>query len=279
MESGGTKFDDGKERYDLVPRFAQEQYVKILTRGAIKYGERNWEKGLKWSRLIAAIKRHLQSYENGEDLDKESGLYHMAHVMCNAAFLLEYYRIYPEGDDRKNHIRSSPNIGLDVDGVLADFTGQYIIKYGNSGNDKNNKNNMHIDSWGFDPKLNERLKELSNDKDFWMSITPLISPKDIPFEPCCYITSRLCPIEWTVEWLHKYGFPNADRAYSATNSKVDIAKEYGVEWFIDDRYENYIQLNNAGICCYLFDSPHNKRYNVAGHKRIKSFYDIPLFNK
>ena len=53
-------------------------------------------------------------------------------------------------------------------------------------------------------------------------------------------------------------------------SKVEVAKKSGVDIFVDDRFENFVELNNNGICTFLFDAPHNRRYNV-GHKRIKSF--------
>ena len=36
-----------------------------------------------------------------------------------------------------------------------------------------------------------------------------------------------------------------------------------------DSFENFVELNNAGICCFLFDAPHNRRYYV-GYKRITS---------
>jgi len=54
---------------------------------------------------------------------------------------------------------------------------------------------------------------------------------------------------------------------------VDVAKESGVEIFVDDKYENFIELNSAGICCFLFDASHNQRYNV-GFKRIKTLKEI-----
>ena len=30
----GLRFNEGKTRYDLIPTFAQEQYAKVLTKGA-----------------------------------------------------------------------------------------------------------------------------------------------------------------------------------------------------------------------------------------------------
>ena len=56
-------------------------------------------------------------------------------------------------------------------------------------------------------------------------------------------------------------------------SKVDVLKEAGIDMFIDDRYENFVELNKNGICCFLMDMPHNRRYDV-GYKRIYGFDDF-----
>lgn len=37
MEDRGLRYNEGKTRHDLVPAFAQEQYAKVLTKGAEKY--------------------------------------------------------------------------------------------------------------------------------------------------------------------------------------------------------------------------------------------------
>ena len=61
MTLEGKKFDDGKLPYDLLPGDAIEEIVKVLQFGAVKYGERNWEKGMKWNRPFAALMRHMLS--------------------------------------------------------------------------------------------------------------------------------------------------------------------------------------------------------------------------
>jgi len=262
MKDKGLRFNKGKTRHDLVPSFAQEEYAKVLTFGAEKYEERNWEKGMRWSKVLASMKRHILAFESGEDYDKETGLLHMAHLMCNAAFLTEYYKIYPQGDDRPHHYLKTPKIGLDIDEVLADFVGHYTNHYG-------------IDEppecWNFDREIGEKFNKLNDTKDWWLSIPVKTKPQEIHFEPHCYITSRSIPKSWTEEWIDKNGFPTMP-VYSVgvNESKVEVAKKSGVDIFVDDRFENFVELNNNGICTFLFDAPHNRRYNV-GHKRIKSF--------
>lgn len=95
-----TKYDGAKPNMSLIPPRAHIALARVLTFGAEKYEDHNWTKGIKWSRILSAIERHLYAIKRGEDIDPESGLLHSAHLMCNAAFLTEYYSIYPQGDDR-----------------------------------------------------------------------------------------------------------------------------------------------------------------------------------
>ncbi len=100
-EKGTAKrFDSGKPRFSLIPAYPLEQVAKVLTMGAVKYGDRNWEKGMKWTRCIDSLERHLNAFKQGELNDEESGLPHLAHVCVNSMFLLQFEKTYPEGDDR-----------------------------------------------------------------------------------------------------------------------------------------------------------------------------------
>ncbi len=90
----------GKARFDLLPPRPVEDVVRVLTFGASKYGDRNWEQGMPWMGCVASAKRHLSAWEQGQDLDPESGLPHLAHVATNVVFLLEYSRTHPEHDNR-----------------------------------------------------------------------------------------------------------------------------------------------------------------------------------
>lgn len=60
-DGSGKRYNQGKTRYDLIPAFANEQYAKVLTVGADKYGEWNWDKGMKWTTIMASLKRHLHA--------------------------------------------------------------------------------------------------------------------------------------------------------------------------------------------------------------------------
>lgn len=96
----GVKYDGDKERFDLIPARPLLELARVYTMGAKKYDDRNWEKGIKWGRIFAAIMRHLWKFWRGEDIDDESGLPHVVHAAWGCFTILEYYHTHPELDDR-----------------------------------------------------------------------------------------------------------------------------------------------------------------------------------
>lgn len=97
----GTKLDDGKLRTDLLPVDAVKEVAKVLTLGAQKYADRNWEQGINYSRVYAAALRHMFAMWDRQDVDPESNLLHAAHAATNLLFLLAYQlRNMTEFDDR-----------------------------------------------------------------------------------------------------------------------------------------------------------------------------------
>jgi len=87
------KADDGKLRWDLLPVAEIEELVKVINMGAEKYAPNNWQNMPNATdRLYAALLRHLVDWRKGSKIDQESGLNHLAHVLCNALFLLWFDR-------------------------------------------------------------------------------------------------------------------------------------------------------------------------------------------
>jgi len=84
------KYDKGKLRYDLLPPDVLAEVVRVMTDGAEKYGDRNWEKGMSWGRVFGAGMRHAWRFWRGETVDPESGRPHLAHAIVNMVFLLSY---------------------------------------------------------------------------------------------------------------------------------------------------------------------------------------------
>jgi hypothetical protein len=91
MSDAGRKDDQGKLRYDLLLPSMTRPVVRVLTHGAEKYGDHNWSKVERLpSRYYAACQRHLDAWRDGERVDPESGLPHLAHAICCLMFLLAH---------------------------------------------------------------------------------------------------------------------------------------------------------------------------------------------
>src|SRR5882757_9406224 len=99
----GIKLDEGKLRFDLLPVKSLERLAEVYTIGAKKYTDRNWEKGLKWGRVFAAMMRHSWKWWRGETFDAVDGQHHLASVAWCAFALMEYELTHPELDDRSIH--------------------------------------------------------------------------------------------------------------------------------------------------------------------------------
>lgn len=111
----GVKHDDGKLPLELLPTDALEEVAKVLQFGAAKYGRRNWEKGIAFSRLVGALLRHTFSWLRGETNDKETGYSHMAHAACECLFILAFERRgRTDLDDRVQATLAVPPAGLDA---------------------------------------------------------------------------------------------------------------------------------------------------------------------
>ena len=78
-----------------------EQTAWVHKLGAEKYGPFNWrETGVCATTYVAAIMRHLNAWRDGEDLDPESGISHIAHVACSCNILLDAKHCNTLQDDR-----------------------------------------------------------------------------------------------------------------------------------------------------------------------------------
>jgi len=68
--------------------FALIGLVKWYELGALKYSERNWEKGMKFSRYTASMFRHVLKWMMGDESED-----HLAAIMWNAAAIIHHQEL------------------------------------------------------------------------------------------------------------------------------------------------------------------------------------------
>ena len=86
FKSGAVRdTQEDKPRYDLIPPAPLKRLAELYTRGAQKYNDHNWTKGMPTSRFLASLMRHVEQYRMG---DREED--HLAAVAWNC-FAIMYF--------------------------------------------------------------------------------------------------------------------------------------------------------------------------------------------
>jgi len=85
-----TAFGEEKPKLSDTPTIGILQMGMVFTGGAAKYGRFNWrDHAVSSTVYYDAAQRHLMAWFRGEDLDHESGVSHLAHVMACCNILLD----------------------------------------------------------------------------------------------------------------------------------------------------------------------------------------------
>ncbi len=86
FESGAQRdTSEGKGRPSLISPWLIERLSHHLEEGAEHYGDRNWEKGMPYCRVIDSIYRHLIAFQREQD-DED----HLSAIAANVMFLIHY---------------------------------------------------------------------------------------------------------------------------------------------------------------------------------------------
>lgn len=104
----------GKGRFDLLPQRAIQQVAKIFETGGLKYGDRNWEKGIDTNRFVDSGMRHLSKFMRGERDEP-----HLQMAAWNLMCLIETLSLIAEGKLPED-IQTLPNVEL-KDFLLEDI--------------------------------------------------------------------------------------------------------------------------------------------------------------
>ena len=96
----GLRFNQGKVRVDLLPPDAIWMLAQLMTVNEAKYPDRNWEKGMPLSDVIASLERHVMALKAGEDIDPTDNQPHAVKIMWNGMALAAYLNRGIGTDDR-----------------------------------------------------------------------------------------------------------------------------------------------------------------------------------
>lgn len=98
---GGAQRDSqkGKPRYDLIPPLALRRVADLYTKGAEHYGDRNWEKGMPFSRMFASLLRHAYQFAMGHREED-----HLAAVVFNALGIMHFQELRHTSLDDMSHL-------------------------------------------------------------------------------------------------------------------------------------------------------------------------------
>lgn len=83
---------EDKPRYDLISPIALKRFAELMGRGAAKYGDRNWERGIPLSRFYASMFRHMMQWAEGDTTED-----HLAAVLFNAAGIMHTEQMVLDG--------------------------------------------------------------------------------------------------------------------------------------------------------------------------------------
>lgn len=156
-------------------------------------------------------------------------------------------------------------VWLDIDGVIADFE-QYFLKYLNLP--------LHPPSDWEDTRFKNNIDLVNGDDFFWENIPPLIKSSEITYPISGYCTARNCNNKTILKWLDKHNFPKAELVNVGKNgSKGKILLAKGCNVMIDDSIKNFVDINLAGVLCYLHTRNHNLKEDV-GHFRVNNMQEF-----
>ena len=108
LDSADPKHQAGSKKapLHLIPTIGLIPVSYVMQLGASKYGAFNWRTGDKklLTTYLAAIMRHLIQKMNGEDIDSETGVDHLASIVSTSLIILDMEATSMLNDDRPTNM-------------------------------------------------------------------------------------------------------------------------------------------------------------------------------
>jgi hypothetical protein len=180
-------------------------------------------------------------------------------------------------------------VGLDIDGVLADFISPFLQilseRLGDgpidpvSITDPNFMNHPLIAA----EIITECIAEVSSDPRFWEALAPLPSLEQWGAldrlsrnDKLVFVTHRCQQSSYdisrvTCDWLRKHGISNP-LVYFTQTYKSELIDTLKVELFVDDRHENCRDVAENTQAVVLM--PHRSYNQTFNHPRVQRIQDL-----
>lgn len=179
---------------------------------------------------------------------------------------------------------ANPRIGYDIDGVIADFNHGVFKEAVAFGFDQHGfpVRNEDVVTWdynGLAEMWGKIWTRIQDNPSFWMGLPPILDAALHADEmtPFCYITARPISHHVTMRWLMEHGFPEAPVYSVPAEMKSRIANDLQLQFFIDDKYETFQQLNlETRTTCFLRNQPYNRHNAANPNLRVDN---IPHFHR
>lgn len=180
-------------------------------------------------------------------------------------------------------------IGIDVDDVLAGFVPAHqkicreICGKPHTGT---NPNDWAFSNYGMSPKEHEAVwNKIKDTVNFWETLVPLPRTSAIAYYPYdvipFFITSRIVtkgdPIEiQTARWIKTFYDSLENPTVIVSHSKGPLVRALNLDYFIDDRDKNVLEVADAHPTCKVFikTTSHNKDFNDPRITRVSCLNDF-----
>lgn len=155
-------------------------------------------------------------------------------------------------------------IGLDVDGVLADFYLSMCERF--------NQPYERVGEYeiGF---FNDNIDLITTDKVFWDGLKVLNHPSMLTFDFDYYITAIPNHLaESRIAWLKNNGFP--DKPVIVSFDKVSACRELGISVMIDDKPDTMLKFKEAEDLVGIQYIPPYSDMMVHGDYQVRCLTEI-----
>jgi uncharacterized HAD superfamily protein len=183
-------------------------------------------------------------------------------------------------------------VGLDVDGVVADFLDPFLrFVAKKTGCEPIAAETITDLSFKGHPVITEEALEaslaaLSHERDFWPRLAPLLAPSEWEALESLSRKGRLVFIthrhphdtydihQVTSDWLRKHGIAKPVIHFTQ-EYKSALVESLGVELFVDDRHENCLDVaEKTQAAVFMPHRLYNQSFIHPRVKRIRNFNEL-----